>query len=57
MIAIMPSDRERRRGRAACVAGWQQFVDAVKIKETKMDGGRQWRISSPHIQFEYIGGG
>jgi hypothetical protein len=31
MVAITPSDRERRVGREACVAGWKAFADAAKI--------------------------
>ena len=31
MIAITPTDRFRREGRASCVAGWTEFVRATKI--------------------------
>lgn len=31
MIAITPADRQRREGRAACVAGWTEFVHTTKI--------------------------
>ena len=31
MVAITPTDRLRREGRAACVAGWTEFVQATKI--------------------------
>ena len=31
MIAITPTDRERREGRAACIAGWAEFVHTTKI--------------------------
>jgi ketosteroid isomerase-like protein len=41
MVAITPTDRERRQGRAACVAGWKAFVDAAKIKE--------WQVTDPDI--------
>jgi ketosteroid isomerase-like protein len=31
MIAITPTDRERRTGRADCVAGWTDFVRSARI--------------------------
>jgi ketosteroid isomerase-like protein len=31
MVAITPSDRERREGREACVAGWTEFVRTTTI--------------------------
>ena len=31
MVAITPSDRMRREGRAACVAGWKGFAEASRI--------------------------
>ncbi len=31
MVAITPSDRERREGRAACVQGWTDFASATTI--------------------------
>ena len=31
MIAITPTDRERREGREACVAGWTEFVRMARI--------------------------
>lgn len=31
MVAITPTDRLRREGQAACVAGWTEFVQATKI--------------------------
>jgi hypothetical protein len=35
MVAITPTDRERREGRDACIAGWKAFVDAAKIHYIK----------------------
>ncbi|HEY3295255.1 MAG TPA: nuclear transport factor 2 family protein [bacterium] len=37
MVALTPMDHLRREGRAACIEGWQMFVDVAKIhgwKET-----------------------
>jgi hypothetical protein len=31
MVAITATDRERREGGDSCVAGWRNFVEAVKI--------------------------
>jgi ketosteroid isomerase-like protein len=31
MVAITPTDRYRREGRASCVAGWTEFVQATTI--------------------------
>ena len=31
MVAITPTDKHRREGRAACVAGWTDFVRATRI--------------------------
>jgi len=31
MVAITPSDRLRVAGQTACVAGWKQFADPVKM--------------------------
>ncbi len=31
MVAITPTDRFRREGRDACVAGWQSFADSVTV--------------------------
>ncbi|MCL2076122.1 MAG: nuclear transport factor 2 family protein [Betaproteobacteria bacterium] len=31
MLAITPTDRLRREGRAACVAGWKEFASATRI--------------------------
>jgi hypothetical protein len=31
MVAITPSDRDRRVGRPACVAGWKAFCDTTQI--------------------------
>jgi len=35
MVAITPTDRLRREGRAACVAGWKEFSDAAGIHNWK----------------------
>jgi uncharacterized protein (TIGR02246 family) len=31
MVAITPTDRYRREGRASCVAGWTEFVQTTTI--------------------------
>jgi ketosteroid isomerase-like protein len=31
MVAITPMDQLRREGRAACIEGWQQFVNIAKV--------------------------
>jgi ketosteroid isomerase-like protein len=31
MVAITPTDQQRREGREACVAGWAEFVHATTI--------------------------
>jgi ketosteroid isomerase-like protein len=31
IVAITPTDRYRREGRASCVAGWTEFVQATTI--------------------------
>ena len=31
MVAITPTDRLRREGAAACIAGWKDFANAAKI--------------------------
>ena len=31
MIAITPTDRQRREGRQSCVAGWAGFVQSTRI--------------------------
>ncbi len=41
MVAITPTERERLRGRQACVAGWKGFADAVTIQS--------WKVSDPDI--------
>lgn len=42
MVAITPTDRERREGREACVAGWAGFAQMAKIC--------QWVENDPQIQ-------
>ncbi|OPZ59922.1 MAG: SnoaL-like domain protein [Deltaproteobacteria bacterium ADurb.Bin510] len=42
MVAITPSDRLRREGRAACAAGWKGFADMTTI--------HAWREIEPQIQ-------
>lgn len=42
MVAITPTDRNRREGRAACVAGWAGFASAAKITH--------WQEIDPQIQ-------
>lgn len=42
MVAITPVDRLRRLGRAACVAGWQEFSDTNHIL--------WWEETDPHIE-------
>ncbi len=32
MIAITPSDRQRREGRESCVGGWSGFVESTQIR-------------------------
>ena len=32
MVAVTPTDRHRREGRAECIDGWRQFVNAAKIE-------------------------
>jgi hypothetical protein len=41
MVAITPTDRQRREGRDACVAGWTDFVHASKIY--------RWQESNPLV--------
>jgi ketosteroid isomerase-like protein len=41
MVAITPTDRFRREGRDACVAGWTEFVRATRI--------RRWVEKNPLI--------
>jgi len=41
MIAITPTDRLRREGRDACVAGWTEFVRMTRI--------RRWVETNPLI--------
>lgn len=43
MVAITPTDRNRREGRDACVAGWVGFAKMTKIQS--------WRELEPQIQF------
>jgi len=42
MVAITPTDRLRREGGAACVAGWKGFTDAAKI--------HYWKEIDPKIE-------
>lgn len=42
MVAITPTDRERREGREACVAGWVGFAQMAKIS--------RWVELNPQIQ-------
>lgn len=35
MVAITPTDKERREGRDACIQGWKAFVDSAKINYMK----------------------
>ena len=42
MVAVTPMDRERREGRAACVAGWVGFVKAAKVI--------RWKETDPWVQ-------
>ena len=42
MVAITPTDRLRREGRDACVAGWMAFAQCAKI--------HHWREIDPRIQ-------
>lgn len=41
MVAITPTDQQRREGREACVAGWTEFVRATKI--------HRWVESNPLV--------
>lgn len=41
MVAITPTDPQRREGRAACVAGWTEFVHATTI--------HRWVESNPRV--------
>lgn len=42
MVAITPTDRERREGRDACIAGWAGFAQMAKIS--------RWIENDPQIQ-------
>lgn len=42
MVAITPTDRHRREGREACVAGWVAFASHANI--------HHWREIDPRIQ-------
>ena len=42
MVAVTPTDRLRREGRAACVAGWVGFAHYAKI--------HHWREIDPKIE-------
>ena len=41
MVAITPTDQQRREGREACVAGWTEFVRAATI--------HRWVESNPLV--------
>ncbi len=41
MVAITPTDRQRREGRDACVEGWADFVHATTI--------HRWSTSNPRV--------
>jgi ketosteroid isomerase-like protein len=41
MVAITPTDQQRREGREACVAGWAEFVHATTI--------HRWVESNPLV--------
>ncbi|MBI5544167.1 MAG: nuclear transport factor 2 family protein [Deltaproteobacteria bacterium] len=41
MVAITPTDRLRREGREACVAGWKGFIEQAKVT--------RWRELEPKI--------
>lgn len=41
MVAITPTDRHRREGAAACIAGWSDFARAARI--------HHWREVDPLI--------
>lgn len=41
MVAITPTDQQRREGREACVAGWAEFVHATTI--------HRWEESHPRV--------
>jgi len=47
MVAITATDRERRSGGEACVAGWRNFVEASKIN--------YWKEVDPDVRL-YCGG-
>ena len=42
MVAITPTDKHRIQGKAACVAGWQNFARKAKI--------HYWKEVSPDVQ-------
>jgi len=42
MVAIVPLTRERLTGRAACLAGWESFVNIAQIHD--------WREIDPMVQ-------
>jgi len=47
IVAITPTDRLRRVGRAACIEGWKQFVEMAVI--------HAWTETDPQV--ELFGGG
>ncbi len=42
MVAITPTDKNRRQGKKACVQGWQSFAENVRI--------HSWKETDPEIQ-------
>jgi ketosteroid isomerase-like protein len=47
MVAVTPMDKLRREGRAACIAGWQQFVNLAVM--------HSWEETEPRVDL-YDGG-
>jgi len=41
MVGIAPMDRLRREGRAACIEGWQQFMETATI--------HSWKEADPKV--------
>ena len=42
MVAVTPTDRLRREGRAACVTGWRDFAEAFRVTD--------WEEREPQIR-------
>lgn len=60
MVAITPTDRSRREGREACVAGWAGFAAAAQIHsfhpaDSTLRGNRRRHTS--HLKLRYIPAG